>query len=67
MPSRVSDSAKRPSSATAEAKPRVEIIHGTVAELFGSGPGEFYDAKPIEPGRVTMQDWQKIICGVVAS
>ena len=65
MPLRVSDSAKRRSSATA--KPRVEIIHGTVAELFGSGPGEFYVAKPIEPGRVTMQDWRKITCGVVAS
>lgn len=37
-----------------------EIICSTVAELFGSGPGEFYAAKPVEPGRVTMEEWRDL-------
>ena len=51
---------ERANAKTEPDKAITEIIIGSVEALFGSGPGEFYAAKPTEPGRVTIEEWQDI-------
>ena len=51
---------ERANAKTEPDKAITEIIIGSVEALFGSGPGEFYTAKPVEPGRVTIEEWEEL-------